>query len=364
VGSRGPLGWLLVLALGTGPGLGAAHAAELVVSVGGPADDLAFLPVHAAAALGTFEAEGLQVTLRRAKHPTGAAAALRDREAAIAVTTLDQAIQGLWVRNLPARVLVAHTRAPALALLVAAGARETVRGLADLRGRVVAIPGPGTTGHLVLATLLQRARVDPWRVDVRSVAGAALPGPLAAGEIAAAMVEEPWASRLIEAGRATVLVDFRRPEETARILGGPFYEVASIARAPAPPAPAKPRGGTSPRPGAPEPPGPPDAVLAAFARAVTRVQAWLATAPPDAVIDRLPEPLVRDRPRLAAALAALRGTYVPDGLATDAGLEATLRVLRAGSPWPHTVRVGPDQLRPPPAVADALRGLGPAPVAP
>src|SRR5206468_3507338 len=75
--------------------------ATLVVAVGGPAEDPAYLPVHVAAALGTFEAEGVGVTLRRAKHPTGAIDLLRTREAGVAVTTLDQAVRGAWARGVP-----------------------------------------------------------------------------------------------------------------------------------------------------------------------------------------------------------------------------------------------------------------------
>jgi hypothetical protein len=45
-------------------------------------------------------------------------------------------------------------------------------------------------------------------------------------------------------------------------------------------------------------------------------------------------------------------------------LEATLRVLRAGSPWPVTVKIGPEDLAPPAAVAEARLKLGPSPPAP
>ncbi|PYM65187.1 MAG: hypothetical protein DMD79_05105, partial [Candidatus Rokuibacteriota bacterium] len=63
-------GFLVILGVLAGSGSGPAHAelpATLVVAVGGPAEDPAYLPVHVAAALGTFEAEGVGVTLRRAK---------------------------------------------------------------------------------------------------------------------------------------------------------------------------------------------------------------------------------------------------------------------------------------------------------
>jgi ABC-type nitrate/sulfonate/bicarbonate transport system substrate-binding protein len=346
-------------------GAAAGQPFSLTVAVGGSAEDPAYLPVHAAAALGTFEAEGIQVTLRRAKHPTAAVTALRDREAGVAVTTLDEAIRGAWARQLPVQVLVAHVRAPAVALLVAPAARDAVRRVEDLRGRAVGIPGPGTTGHLLFATLLRGARVNPWQVDTRSLGSGAVMAGLAAGDLTAAMVEEPWASRLVEAGRVSVLVDLRRPEEIERVLGGPFYEVVSVAVAAVKDG-AKETGKTKAgaKKGPPRIEPPPEPILAAFGRALARIQAWLATTPPSAVAERLPPALVGDRARFQSRLGARQAAYAGTGEPSPAGFEATLRVLRAGSPWPVSLSVGPNDLAPPPGVAEARRQLGPTPPAP
>ena len=337
----------------------------MTVAVGGPAEDPAYLPVHAAVALGTFEAEGVKVTLKRTKHPTAAVAALRDRETGIAVTTLDEAIRGAWARKIPVQVLVAHVRAPAVALLVAPAARETVRRVEDLRGKAVGIPGPGSTGHLLLAQLLRGARLQTWEVDARSVGSTGLLARLGAGDLAAAMVEEPWASRLLAADRAGVLVDFRQPAEVERLLGGPFYEVVSVAVSPSKedkPAPST-EGAKKDAPKRIEPP--PERVLVAYARAVGRVQAWLAATPPAIVAERLPPALVGDRARFVARLGALQAAYAGTGEPTREGLEATMRVLRGGgSPWPVTLTVGPHDLAPPTAVTEARRELGPAPPPP
>jgi ABC-type nitrate/sulfonate/bicarbonate transport system substrate-binding protein len=339
----------------------------VIVSVGGPPEDPAYLPVHVAAALGTFEAEGLQVTLKRTKHPTAAVEALRGREAGIAVTTLDNAIRGAWVRKLPVQVLVAHVRAPSVALLVAPTARDSIRRVEDLRGKAVGIPGPGTTGHILLAQLLKSARIPPSQVDARSIGSTALLTQLGGGDVPAAMVEEPWVSRLLDAGRASVLIDFRRPAETDRILGGPFYEVVSVAVTPPKPAP-KPKSAAEAKKAAAAPPPiepPPDALLAAYARAIARVQVWLATTPPAAIADRLPAGLVRDRAHFEGQLAAQQAAYAGAGEPTPEGLEATLRVLRSGaSPWPVSLSVGPEDLASPPAVTAARRELGPSPPAP
>jgi NitT/TauT family transport system substrate-binding protein len=343
----------------------AGQPVSLTVAVGGPPEDPAYLPLHAAKALGTFDAEGVELTLRRVKHPSAAMSALRDREVGIAVTTLDEAIRGAWARNVPVQVLAAHVRAPALALLVAQAARDTVRQVADLRGRTVGIPGPGTTGHLLLTTLLRGARVDPWQVDVRSLGSPAMVAALGRGDVVAAIVEEPWTSRLLDAGRASILVDFRTPEAAERTLGGPFYEVVSVVAAP-----VKDSGEATPKAGATAKKGPlpleppPEAALTAYARAVARVQAWLATAAPAEILKRLPPALVGDPARFEARLLAHRAAYAGTGEPTSPGLEATLRVLRAGSPWPVSLKVGPDDLAPPPGVTAARLALGPAPPAP
>jgi ABC-type nitrate/sulfonate/bicarbonate transport system substrate-binding protein len=364
------LAWCLVLT-----GCLMVHAAEaqpasaplsVTVAVGGPPEEPAYLPVHAAMALGTFEAEGLQVTLKRAKHPTAAVATLRDREAGIAVTTLDNAIRGAWARKLPVQVLVAHVRAPALALLVAPAARDTVHGVEDLKGKAVGIPGPGTTGHLLLAQLLRSARLKLWEVDARSIGTTALLAQLGGGDLAAAMVEEPWVSRLLDSGRAGILVDFRRPAETERIVGGPFYEVVSVAVTPPPKDDPKSKAGAEAKKGAPAPiEPPPEAILAAYARAIARVQVWLATTPPTVVAERLPPALVRDRARFAAQLGAEQAAYAGAGEPTVEGLQATLRVLRGGaSPWPVSLSVSPEDLASPPAVTAARHQLGPTPPPP
>ena len=369
VGRNGGLAWSLLLTgcLALAQAAGAQSVgppSTVTVAVGGSADELAYLPVHAALALGTFEAEGLQVSLKRSKHPTAAVAALRDREAGIAVTTLDTAIRGAWARKLPVQVLVTHVRAPDVALLIAGSARDTVRRVEDLKGKSVGIPGPGTTGHLLLAQLLKGSRLKPSEVDARSIGNRALLTQLGTDDLPAAMVEEPWASRLLGSGRASALVDFRQPAETERILGGPFYEVVSVAVTPPPKEEPKTKAGAKKAAPPPIEP-PPDAVLAAYARAIARVQVWFATTPPSVVAERLSPALVKDRTRFEAEFAAAQAAYAGAGEPTPAGLEATLRVLRGGaSPWPVTLSVNPEDLASPPAVTAARTQLGAAPAPP
>ena len=108
-----------------------------------------------------------------------------------------------------------------------------------------------------------------------------------------------------------------------------------------------------------------DAALVGYARAVMRVQAWLSRTPPAVIAERLPESLVAGSPeRFVDRFGALQAAYAPGGEATEAGLAASLRVLRGGSPWPVSVEVRPSDLREPAAVGEARAALGPQPADP
>jgi NitT/TauT family transport system substrate-binding protein len=335
-----------------------------VVSVGGEEDAPAYLAVYAARTLGTFEAEGVRVTLRRAKNPAAAVNALRDSAAAVAVTTADQAVRGAWARGTPVRVVVAHTRAPATVLVVSAKHRGEVATVADLAGKRVGIPGPGTTAHLVLVTLLRTRKLEPWQVQLQSLGASALMTQLGTGALDAAMLDEPVAGRAVALGVAGVLLDLRRPDEAASHLGGPFYEVVSVVR-------ADDKGADKDKKAAVGPPSASDKdkkaavdltpALQAYARALIRVQSWLAATPAERVAERLPA-LAREG--AVARLEATRDASVADGFATEAGLRATLGVLRAGSPWPVDLKVTPETLGEPTFMTEVRKGLGPHPPAP
>jgi ABC-type nitrate/sulfonate/bicarbonate transport system substrate-binding protein len=325
--------------------LAAAQPAELAVAVGGPPQEPAYLPVYAAAALGTFEAEGVRPRLSRAKHPTAAIDALRDGTAAVAVTTSDQAIRGAWARGRPVRIITAHTETPAVALLVAPGAVAPAGRIEDLRGRRVGIRGPGTTGHFVLGALLAARRIGPAEVEILSLGGPALVGRLGTGDLTAAVLDEPWLGRALAAG-ARVLLDLREPEDTRRHLGGAFYEIVSVVAAGEEALAAL------------------EAPLAAYARALARVQFWLASTPATEVAARLPADLVGDRERFVARLQADHRAYAPRGEATEPGLATTFRVLQSASPWPVSLKLGPRDVREPSFVTDARARLGATPPPP
>ncbi|MBI2460095.1 MAG: ABC transporter substrate-binding protein [Candidatus Rokubacteria bacterium] len=179
------IAWLLSAALL------AAEPAPLTVAVAGPPTEPSYLPLYVAEALGTFEAEGVRVTLRRVKGEGSAVAALREGDAEVAATSVDQAVRLGWGRGTPLALVALTALSPPAALLVSARHRETIATVADLRGKRIAIPGPGTSVHHLAIHLLRRPRASSPRASWRRRSPSSR-GP--AGSSARAMRASCWTS--------------------------------------------------------------------------------------------------------------------------------------------------------------------------
>ena len=92
-------------------------------------------------------------------------------------------------------------------------------GVAELAGKTVGIPAPGTPEAEALAGMLAAAGLSMDRVTAVSLGERPLARALAAGEVAAAVIADPWASRLVQDGQAAVLADLRQPGGAERWLG-------------------------------------------------------------------------------------------------------------------------------------------------
>ena len=86
-----------------------------------------------------------------------------------------------------------------------------INSVAELAGKVVAIPQIGNTQHLDLLRLLQENNLKPVTeggdVNVSAVANADVANMMGRGDIDAALVPEPWGSTLLEGG-AELLLDY------------------------------------------------------------------------------------------------------------------------------------------------------------
>lgn len=292
--------------------------AGLTIAVAGPATSPEYLPLHLAQAEGLFTRQKLTVALRPLRSEAAAAEALAAGSAELAATSLEAALRLGAVAGAPPRLAFGLTAAPPVALLVATAHKDAIRAAADLAGRAVAIPAPGTPEDQVLDMLLGRARVPLHRVTVRSLGDRGAARALEAGQVAAAVLGEPYATRLVEDGKAVVLADLRTRTEAARWLGADTVSAAVFVRA------------TS----APE-----TTALQALARALLEARARLGSAEPEALRAVLPPAVTGSAPDFALRVRAARSALLPAGRVSRDALEASIDLIKARAPLPAKVRL-------------------------
>ncbi|MEX2220890.1 MAG: ABC transporter substrate-binding protein [Candidatus Rokuibacteriota bacterium] len=292
--------------------------ASLTIAVAGPPTSPQYLPLHVAQAEGLFTAQQLTVSLRSMRSDAGAAEALAAGQAQLAATSLDAALRLGSADGTPPRLVLGFTAAPPVALLVAPGRAETIRSAADLAGQTVAIPAPGTAEDRVLALLLARAGVRQPRVNVRSFGERGAARALEGGEVAAAVLAEPFVSRLVEGGKAVVAVDLRTVKDAAAALGGPTVDAALFGRADNLPDAATLR-----------------ALRVALQTAVARVTAG----EPAALQATLRAAVIGSAPDFIARLLSARDLFLTDGRVTADALERSIELLRTRAPLPAKVEL-------------------------
>ncbi len=290
----------------------------LSIAVAGPATSPEYLPLRVAEAEGYFADEGLRVTLHTSRTEPAAAQSLAQGRADLAATSVDAALRLGHDRGDPPRIVYGFTAAPPAALLVAPGEAGSIRGVADLAGKSVGIPSPGTPEAALLDALLARAGVLPQRVTITSHGDRGVASALTAGSVVAAVVGEPWASRLIEDRHAAVLADVRRVEEAARWLGGPSVHAALFVRGDSRLGPRE---------------------LTPLLRALLRASARLGEAAPAELQARLPRAVLGSPEEFGPRLAAARAGMLPDGRVNAEAVERAVEMARERAGLPSALRL-------------------------
>ena len=295
----------------------------LTLAVAGPVTSPEYFPLRVAEAEGFFTREGLEVTIKTTRAEPGAAEALVQGQADLAATSLDAMLRfGPRSVNQGARLVFGLTAAPPVALLVPTSQAQIVKSINDLPGTKVGLSSPGAPEHAWFGWLLARAGLSIAQVSVLSHGTRGLVGVVEGGDVHAGLVPEPFASRLIAEGRATVLVDLRTPAGVMQAFGVSTVNAAVFARAD-----RRPR----------------DASLTAFARAVLAAEQRIATASVDELAARLPKRLTTPPDEFAGRLEATRRIYLIDGMVTADQLRESIALVRAHQPLPATARVPPPE---------------------
>lgn len=290
----------------------------LTIAVGGPPTNPEYLPVRVAMAEGYFADQQLTVSLETARADAVAAQALGRGRADVAATSLEAALQLGHFDGQPPRLVFGLTAAPPVVLLVRAAERDTIRSPADLRGKSIGVTAPGTPGELMLFALLARAGVGVHQGSVQSFGDRPLVGAVESGAVSAAVLGDPWASRLIADGTATALADLRTRRAAEQWLGSATVHAAMFVRADSKLVPAD---------------------LTRLSRALLRAETRIREASPGELAAKLPEAVVGNAEDFALRLDGARDSFLPDGRVTADMLAASIALARDRIVLPAKVRL-------------------------
>src|SRR6266567_3962151 len=196
--------------------------AAITIAVAGPVTSPEYLPVHVAQAK-------LDITLKEERSEGDAARALARGRADLTATSIDTAYGQGHVGGEPPLLLFGLTAAPPVAIVVSPSHRASIRSLADLRGQPVGLPGAGTPEHAMLTSVLSHAGIRIQQVPVHSYGLVRLAGALEQGQVAAAVLGDPWVTRLAGEGGG-VLADLRTRAGARRWLGAETVHAAVFVR--------------------------------------------------------------------------------------------------------------------------------------
>lgn len=196
-----------------------AHAQPITLMTGGAAK-LVYLPVILADQLGYFRREGLDVRVISAPAGIDTSTELVAGAVQGAVGYYDHTIE-LQSHGLDVQSVAVLMQSAGLVEL--ARRDDTMRSMADARGRRLGVTGFGSSTYYLTRYLAEQAGVPAGSYALVPLANeAAFERALADGSIDAGMIEEPTATRLLVRAQARPLADMRSAADTRARLGGPY----------------------------------------------------------------------------------------------------------------------------------------------
>jgi NitT/TauT family transport system substrate-binding protein len=290
----------------------AAEPEKFAIMVGG-INKLIYLPARLAERLGYFKAEGLDVELL--SQPTGIDGENEMLAGAVqgVVGFYDHTID-LQVRGIEVKTIVVFSQVPGEVQMVAAQSADSIRSMADVRGKTLGVTGLGSSTSFLTQYLAQRAGVGRTQYTLLPVgADNSFIEAMRRGRIQAGMTTEPTVTQLLKSGDAKVLVDMRNVEGTRAALGGTYP--GSSLYVPTTWLDTHPRDAEK------------------LARAFVRTLRYLHTHSAEEIAAQMPEEDIGgDRALYISALQASLAMYTVDGKMPADGPQTVLKVLAAFNP--------------------------------
>ena len=203
----------------------AARAADMPAPLNPPEKVVvAYVPImkfstlYVAAGRGIFEKHGLDVQLERVKSGTEVITFLAEGKMDVGGIALVSATWNAWNQEIDLPIIAPAALEPVknspTKFLVRKDLMEngTVKSIADLKGKVVAIAGaPGSGGEYLAAKGLERDGLTLSDVEIARLGNAEMPAAFANSSVDAGLVASPYANQIIADGAAVAIAEDLTP---------------------------------------------------------------------------------------------------------------------------------------------------------
>ncbi len=289
----------------------AADSGKITIMVGG-ISKLIYLPAKLTEQLGYFKDEGLNVELESQPAGVDAENELLAGAVQAVVGFYDHTID-LQAKGKETEAIVVFGQVPGEVELVSKKAADTVKSMADVKGKTLGVTGLGSSTSFLTQYLASQHGIESSQFTMLPVgAGPTFIAAIKQSRIDAGMTTEPTVSKLIADGDAKVLVDMRTVEGTKAALGG-TYPAASLYVQSAWVNTHK-------------------AEAAKLAHAFVRTMQFIHTHSAEEIAAKMPADYQKDKALYVSALKASLPMYTSDGKMPADGPQTVLKVLSAFKP--------------------------------
>jgi NitT/TauT family transport system substrate-binding protein len=195
----------------------------------GPKGGLLYLSEMVAEGIGAFKEQGVNLTVLPTTGGNDAAKALMSGEADFAMLAFDHVLKNR-AQGADLVVVTFLTKNPALTFIVQSDLQGKVKSIKDLKGQKIGVSSLGGGTHMAVLSLLKQAGMQPEEVEIVA-AKDKLASMWANKEIAAAMHVDPQVTELVSAGKAFILADYRKTQDTQALYASDYPLGTLVTRA-------------------------------------------------------------------------------------------------------------------------------------
>ena len=285
------------------------HAADMKITLASPGPgNLLYMPIDLAKKIGADTAEGVSLEVRYFGGGPHAVQDMLEKNSDFAVLGMPALAEQRASGN-PVLCIAPISQVPAYSLLVRSDLKGKIRKIADLKGHVIGVmghtKGGRSTSQMLTEYMLMRNGIAVDSVNFVPI-GKSYAAQLAAldsGTVDAIMGDEPYASRMHQAGIGFYLADLHDPRAVKKLLGSLFLNAQLTTR-------------EDVMSNHPE-------QVEKMVKIMKRTLVWINQHSPQQIVHAFDFSNPAERSALLAALKKYKAMYSPDGTFSTAQIRAT-----------------------------------------